>query len=329
MSSGDDHAIEAKCGDTETAPTSGVVEGTAPMSSGGAGTAPTSPAAPTSGSGGVQTTVGGTATSPPHPALVTVDDDDLVDVDESDAEDLPPPTPLDALRPLALGPPAPRVIAWLQFKGHPVPTAASPRVSASVRLYRGDITRLAVSAIVNAANKMCLGGGGVDGAIHRAAGPQLRTACRKLPFMSHLSRCDTGMAVVTPAFKLPCDMVIHTVGPMGEYPDELASAYRNSLRAGVSNGATSIAFCCISTGIYGYPNIGAARVALHTLRAELDLLDSAVPPSEPLPVVVFCLFLDQDVEIYNALLPTFFGQADAAAAEGAAGAAEGAAGAAE
>lgn len=129
------------------------------------------------------------------------------------------------------------------------------------------------------------------------------------------------MAVVTPAFKLPCDIVIHTVGPIGEYPDQLTSAYRNSFRAGVSNGATSIAFCCISTGVYGYPNISAARVALQTLRAELDALDASLPPSEPLPIIVLCLFLDVDVNVYTALLPAYFGRdADAAVEEESAGA---------
>jgi O-acetyl-ADP-ribose deacetylase (regulator of RNase III) len=94
---------------------------------------------------------------------------------------------------------------------------------------------------------------------------------------------------------------------MGEFPDELARSYRNSLRVGVANGATSIAFCCISTGIYGYPNVGAAQVALRTIRCELDALDSA--PDAVLPTIMFCLFLDVDVNVYKALTPAFFGRA--------------------
>ena len=128
----------------------------------------------------------------------------------------------------------------------------------------GDITRIPVDAIVNAANEALRGGGGVDGAIHRAAGPELLDACRAY------ASCPTGEARVTPAFALPARYVIHTVGPVwrggGSGEDALlASAYRSSLEAAAELGATSISFPAISTGVYGFPRERAARIALKTV----------------------------------------------------------------
>lgn len=151
-----------------------------------------------------------------------------------------------------------------------------------------DITELRVGAIVNAANETLLGGGGVDGAIHRAAGPRLLTACRALPELRPDVRCPTGEARLTPGFDLPADYVIHTVGPVwrggnaGE-PALLASCYRASLQLATSHGLDSIAFPAISCGVFGYPLDAAAQIAVSVLREHLA---GDNPPRE----IVLCAF---------------------------------------
>ena len=134
----------------------------------------------------------------------------------------------------------------------------------AVTIVRGDITDASVDAIVNAANETLLGGGGVDGAIHAAAGPELLEACRALPEVSPGVRCPTGEARITPGFALPAKHVIHTVGPRASMPDReqlLKSAFESSLRLATEHGLRSVAFPAISCGVYGYPPREAAQRA--------------------------------------------------------------------
>ena len=176
-----------------------------------------------------------------------------------------------------------------------------------IRIIQADITTLSVDAIVNAANQRMLGGGGVDGAIHRAAGPELYEACLKVPEVRPGVRCPTGEARITPGFSLPAKFVIHTVGPVyrdglhGE-PDLLAACYRNSLALAVENHCRSIAFPCISTGVYGYPKEEAAQIAVREVR-EL-LAEKNTKNSEAAEIdVVFCCFSERDAAVYGRLAP--------------------------
>ena len=159
-----------------------------------------------------------------------------------------------------------------------------------IELAQGDITRMAVDAIVNAANRTLLGGGGVDGAIHRAAGPQLLEECRTM------DGCETGEAKITRGYGLPARYVIHTVGPVYRgSPDEahlLASCYRNSLRLAAEHGIESVAFPAISCGVYGYPIEPASQIALEVTCAFLR--------EDPSPArVVFTLFSPADYQVYE------------------------------
>ncbi|KZC38711.1 MULTISPECIES: O-acetyl-ADP-ribose deacetylase [Rhodanobacter] len=147
-----------------------------------------------------------------------------------------------------------------------------------IEVIHADITRLALDAIVNAANPSLLGGGGVDGAIHRAAGPALFKACRALPEIAPGVRCPTGEARITPGFALPARWVIHTVGPVWRGGDDgeaelLARCHRNALHLLRGQQLRTIAFPAISCGVYGYPAAQAAAVAVATLRDELAAAD--------------------------------------------------------
>ena len=145
-----------------------------------------------------------------------------------------------------------------------------------LEIFQGDIVTLQVDAIVNAANERMLGGGGVDGAIHRAAGPGLLEACRSFPEVRPGVRCPTGESRITAAFRLPARHIIHTVGPVwrgGEYgePALLASCYRSALALAQENECRSIAFPAISTGAYGYPADAAAQIAAKECLSFLEL----------------------------------------------------------
>lgn len=161
---------------------------------------------------------------------------------------------------------------------------------APIEIWQGDITGLQVDAIVNAANSSLLGGGGVDGAIHRAAGPELLSACRAL------RGCRTGEAKLTGGFKLPAHWVVHTVGPVWQggaanEAAQLASCYRESMRRAAERQARSIGFPCISTGVYGYPKAAAAAIAIATVASELE---SGIA----LERVLFCCFSAADADLY-------------------------------
>jgi len=179
------------------------------------------------------------------------------------------------------------------------PVVPSKSLNDHVTLHRGDITVLTVDAIVNAANQSLLGGGGVDGAIHRAAGPKLYLECKTL------HGCETGSAKITDAYELPCKKVIHAVGPIyNDYEPEisereLAGCYRTALELAVANGCASVAFSAISTGVYGYPSREAASVAITTVKEFLEGKDG-----NKIELVVFVVFERKDLIAYSEILPS-------------------------
>lgn len=165
-----------------------------------------------------------------------------------------------------------------------------------IEVIQGDITKLKVDAIVNAANSSLLGGGGVDGAIHDAAGPELLKECRKF------NGCQVGEAVITKGYNLPCKYIIHTPGPVwdgGDYnePKLLKNSYLNSLKLATENKCGTIAFPCISTGIFGYPPEAAAKIAYNTVKNY-----SADFPEK----VIFITFSKDKYNIYQKLIDTTY-----------------------
>jgi O-acetyl-ADP-ribose deacetylase (regulator of RNase III) len=177
-----------------------------------------------------------------------------------------------------------RIVAFMHFNNN----------NMKIKLFRGDITTLKVDAIVNAANTTLFGGGGVDGAIHRAAGKELLAECRTL------NGCKTGDAKITKGYNLPSVYVIHTVGPVwhggksGE-PEKLASCYQRSLETAIKNGVKTIAFPNISTGVYGYPKNEAAEIAVQTVISFLR-------NNHEIQQVIFCVFDEENFELYGNLV---------------------------
>ncbi|KAL4255484.1 Macro domain-like protein [Pleurotus pulmonarius] len=184
-----------------------------------------------------------------------------------------------------------------QTRRYPSVEAHLDRIS----LLQGDITKVQVDAIVNAANRSLLGGGGVDGAIHDAAGPKLLAECRPL------NGCETGGAKITKGYDLPALHVIHAVGPIYDSKDvetkesQLASCYQNSLDIAVNNSLKSIAFPCISTGIYGYPIEDATHVVLDVVRKFCDM-----EAGKELDRIVFVVWSNTDRAVYEKLLSEYF-----------------------
>ena len=169
--------------------------------------------------------------------------------------------------------------------------------SSELRACHADITTLAVDAVVNAARRSLLGGGGVDGAIHGAAGPELLNECRTL------GGCEIGEARITKGYNLPAPFVIHTVGPIWRGGSEnesehLENCYRNSLALALENGVSTIAFPGISTGVFGFPVLKAARIAVSTVKAVVEENPNSF--SE----IIFCCFSIDDLRVYNHLLDT-------------------------
>ncbi len=168
----------------------------------------------------------------------------------------------------------------------------------AIKIIKGDITKLHVDAIVNAANTSLMGGGGVDGAIHRAGGPKILEECRAI--VARQGGCKTGEAVMTSGGKLPAKYIIHAVGPVwnGGNNNEvqlLTNAYKNSLQLAVENDVSSIAFPNISTGIYGFPKDKAAAIALQTVKKFIETTNN-------LSEIVFVCFDDENFKLYNQLM---------------------------
>jgi O-acetyl-ADP-ribose deacetylase (regulator of RNase III) len=175
-----------------------------------------------------------------------------------------------------------------------------------IEVIKGDITKVTVDAIVNAANSSLMGGGGVDGAIHRAGGPEILEECKKI--IERQGKCKIGEAVITTGGRLPAKYVIHTVGPIwqGGHNDErnkLANCYKNSLKLAVENNCKTVAFPNISTGVYGFPKIEASEIAVNTV---VEILDKKIEIDK----VIFVCFDDENYQLIKKQVQTFTGASD-------------------
>lgn len=171
-------------------------------------------------------------------------------------------------------------------------------IKSKINVLQGDITTIGIDAIVNAANSTLLGGGGVDGAIHRAGGPQILEECKEI--VAREGNCKTGDAVITTGGNLPAKYVIHTVGPVWqggnkEEAEKLSNCYRNSLELAVKHGVSSVAFPNISTGVFGFPKQEAAKIAI-------DTVNSFLAEDQHIEKVLFICFDDENFKIYKDLL---------------------------
>ncbi|MGV3509113.1 MAG: O-acetyl-ADP-ribose deacetylase [Sphingobacteriaceae bacterium] len=171
-------------------------------------------------------------------------------------------------------------------------------IKSKISVLQGDITTIGIDAIVNAANSTLLGGGGVDGAIHRAGGPKILEECKEI--VAREGNCKTGDAVITNGGNLPAKYVIHTVGPVWqggnkEEAEKLSNCYRNSLELAVKHGVSSVAFPNISTGVFGFPKEEAAKIAVETV-------NSFLAEDQHIEKVLFICFDDENFKLYNDLL---------------------------
>ncbi|EFA81232.1 hypothetical protein PPL_06071 [Heterostelium album PN500] len=171
---------------------------------------------------------------------------------------------------------------------------ANAKMNKKISLYGGDITALEIDAIVNAARSSLLGGGGIDGAIHKAAGYGLLNECKTL------GGCRVGQSKITKGYKLPAKYVIHTVGPMDENADALLSCYTTTLDLITQHKIRSVAMCCVATGVYGFPNDKAAQIAIRSVREWLEIHGDSIDR------IIFCVFTKEDYTIYGKLLQSFF-----------------------